>query len=457
MTCGTNLKSIAIQNFNPSGILFQTNVITTIVKMQLLTLSTYFLLLSTSSLMAFQVVPLQPRTSILQQSNTHQHPLSSRTVVFAKGFASSSSSSSKHKKKNQHSYASPTTLNKKTFLQKVQKTYGTSSSSSPSQQQQQIAKATQQIIEAQIQALPDPWKQAIQLYQQVRMHKAKLSQLSVYQQSQLPESVLASARHVESQLDQLLQTHQNLMIQPSDIHTLLQKITWDASADAKTARGLTGTMPTDIQKRIDQACTWIAETIVVGHDAELRMCLDVGCGFGTLVPQLRRVGIRDSQIHGVDLSDNMIDNARALYPDCQFLATDFWKFQPTIQNNNNNNPETSSSKTLSYHGILFCSSLHDFPDPQRTIQHAISLLHRPGGRLVIVHAQGAGHVQNQVMANPVLVPRALPTAEELVAWTTATEEKDGSWPKGRWIYSPAAPNTPRDREEGYLAVFETTE
>jgi 2-polyprenyl-3-methyl-5-hydroxy-6-metoxy-1,4-benzoquinol methylase len=394
--------------------------------------------------MAFQTVPMQ------QQSKRYRHPL-----VFAKGFGSSSSSKRKKNSKQQSS-TTPTTLNKKTILQKVQKTYGTSSASSASQQQQQIAKATQQIIEAQIQALSDPWKQAIQLYQQVRMHKAKMSQLSIYQQSQLPESVLTSARHFELQLQQLLHTHK---IPESDLHTILQKITWDASADAKTARGLIGTMPADIQKRIDRACTWLAEPILVGPDRDELRCLDVGCGFGTLVPSLRRAGIRDSQIHGVDLSENMIANARALYPDCQFFVTDFWKFQPKNENNNkkhDNDPEASSP--LLYHGILFCSSLHDFPNLQRTIQRALSLLHRPGGRLVIVHAQGAGHVQNQVLANPILVPRGLPTAEELVAWTndeSSSSNDSNQNPKGRWVHSPAAPNTPRDREEGYLAVFET--
>lgn len=178
-------------------------------------------------------------------------------------------------------------------------------------------------------------------------------------------------------------------------------------------------------------------------------CLDVGCGYGAIVPDLLDAGLRADQIHGLDLSAEMIRNAKTMYAGGPtFEVASFYDF--------------TNGPRLSKHvgAIIFCSSLHDLPDIPAAIRHAASLLHqhpvtpstpstslcRPR-YLVLVHAQGAQHVVAQMHANPVLVPRPLPDETEL---------RDLAARCGmRLVVAPAAPATPRDVAEGYLAVLET--
>jgi SAM-dependent methyltransferase len=181
------------------------------------------------------------------------------------------------------------------------------------------------------------------------------------------------------------------------------------------------------------------------------MCLDVGCGYGAIVPDLLDAGVRADQIHGLDLSAEMIRNAETMYAGGgpTFEVASFYDFK--------NDPRLSKN----IGAIIFCSSLHDLPDIPAAIRHAASLLHqhlatrsasstsslcRPR-YLVLVHAQGAQHVVTQMHANPVLVPRPLPDETEL---------RDLAAQCGmRLVVAPAAPATPRDVAEGYLAVLET--
>ena len=65
-----------------------------------------------------------------------------------------------------------------------------------------------------------------------------------------------------------------------------------------------------------------------------------------------------------------------------------------------------------FDGVIFCSALHDLSDQVTALQKAASLV-RSKGKLVVAHPQGASHVLRQSAANPVLVKRGLPTADEL--------------------------------------------
>ena len=77
---------------------------------------------------------------------------------------------------------------------------------------------------------------------------------------------------------------------PVDRHEIwLRKNNMDASADAKAARAITGDMPKDIVERVDKACEIVAEAVqAAGSDGK---CLDVGCGYGVLVPHLTECGV----------------------------------------------------------------------------------------------------------------------------------------------------------------------
>jgi 2-polyprenyl-3-methyl-5-hydroxy-6-metoxy-1,4-benzoquinol methylase len=189
----------------------------------------------------------------------------------------------------------------------------------------------------------------------------------------------------------------------------------------------------------------------LGDYDESLMCLDVGCGYGAIVPDLLDAGVRAEQIYGLDLSAEMIRNAETMYAGGgpTFEVASFYDFTT-------NGPRWSKKHVGA---IIFCSSLHDLPDIPAAIRHAASLLHQhpvtPSSTsslcrpryLVLVHAQGAQHVVTQMHANPVLVPRPLPDETEL---------RDLAAQCGmRLVVAPAAPATPRDVAEGYLAVLET--
>jgi ubiquinone/menaquinone biosynthesis C-methylase UbiE len=279
--------------------------------------------------------------------------------------------------------------------------------------------------------LPEHMHRAASLYQRLCVWNATLSRMSLYQQMQLPMQEMEQKKEMQDELNLIYYHHH---ISNTDLHNLFQKMTWDASADAKATRAvLSGTMSLHILQRIDRACAIIAEA--VQRSGSNGRCFDVGCGHGTLVPTFRKQ-LQDSQIYGLDLSTEMIRNARELYPLCHWEAGDFLQYP---------GPPVLPHEAPGFDGILFCSSLHDMPDCHAALAKAASLLRGPGSPLVLVHASGAGHVLQQVQANPVLVPRGLPTADELRAWAD-------HW-QMQLTMEPAAPNTPRDVTEGYLAVL----
>jgi 2-polyprenyl-3-methyl-5-hydroxy-6-metoxy-1,4-benzoquinol methylase len=304
---------------------------------------------------------------------------------------------------------------KKAVLSKLQKTYG---GTSP----QQIAQATQERIESSMESLPPHLQTATQLYQKLHKWDSHVRTLSILQQAQIPHTELDGAERARDELQRIYDKHQ---ISQVDVHNTFQQITWDASADAKAARAVTGDMPVELADRVDRACAIVAEA--VGSEGR---CLDVGCGFGVLVPFLTKAGrLNASQIHGIDLSPEMIRNAEQLYPGPAWEAVDFLKdFQDDE----------------GFEAVIFCSALHDMPDMEATVEKAWSLVN-PTGRMVVLHAQGASHVAKQTRANPVLVPRGLPTAEE---WRNSMGLEGANL-----VVKPANTREGEERE-GYLAVVE---
>ena len=332
------------------------------------------------------------------------------------GFGSKTSSSNKKQ------------VSQKTMLKRLEKKYGGTSA-------QQIGAGTQKIIEKAMSGLPPHLQMATKLYQQLRQWNARLETMSILEQANIPVPDIEGAKRAQDELERICAEHD---ISDNELHNVFQQITWDASADAKAARSIAGKMPADIAARIDKACSIVVDA--VERAGKQGRCLDVGCGFGTLVPNLLVSNkLQPSQIYGVDLSPEMIRNANEFYPDCNFEACDFLQYKGP--------PGGDAAASAGFDGILFCSALHDMPDPVLALRKAASLL-RPGGKLVVVHAQGALHVNKQVAANPVLVKRGLPDAEELQA--IVQDIQGGLSLETR----PAKAHTARDMEEGYLAVIE---
>lgn len=185
------------------------------------------------------------------------------------------------------------------------------------------------------------------------------------------------------------------------------------------------------QQPLCQVCSIVASTVQASSANDGR-CLDVGCGFGTIVPNLLSAGLEPNQIYGVDLSSEMIRNAVDLHPKCTFEAAEFLLYQ---------------GPSGGFDSIIFCSTLHDLPDQGAALRKASELL-RPQGSIVIVHAQGAGHVEKQVHSNPVLVRRGLPNEKEL---------RELAGDLGLSLAKiPALPNSAQDDDEGYLAVLQSS-
>ena len=126
----------------------------------------------------------------------------------------------------------------------------------------------------------------------------------------------------------------------------------------------------------------------------------------------------------------MIRNAQKLHGnEVTFVSGDFFQYQLPFDEDG-------------FASVLFCSSLHDMPDVMGAIEKSISLL-RKGGKLVLLHAQGASHVNQQVKSNHVMVPRGLPTVEELQAIEGV-----------KLIMEPADAKSKEESRDGYLAVLE---
>ena len=300
-----------------------------------------------------------------------------------------------------------------------------------------IAQGTQKRVNDAFQELPPHLYMATQLYQQLHQWNARKNTMSVLQQAQqLSESELEGARRAQEELDRICTEFQ---LTPHDLHNIFQQITWDASADAKAVRAMMGTMPTDIVSKIDRVAEIVAAA--VGRTGS---CLDIGCGYGVVVPHLLDSGLSPSQIHGIDLSPEMIKNAREQHPrGVHFEAVDF------IQDYNNNNDngsdeENQKQQGLLFEAVIFCSSLHDFSDWETAVRKAATLVQPRGGKLIVAHAQGASHVERQSNANPIMVKRGLPTAEELESLNLEGMTLD---------IRPAKAKSREEDKEGYLAVF----
>jgi SAM-dependent methyltransferase len=329
----------------------------------------------------------------------------------------------------------------------------------------EIAKGTERMIERTLQSQPSHVQLAIQLYRQ-------LPTLQGPNQSDKPNDHpspdLDGTQPIQMELNQLLQQHN---LTERDLHNLLQQATWDASAYAKMARALTGEMPIDTQRKVQKGCNLLfeyasqaaASTMIRSNDeyehektksAEkiLPTVLDVGCGFGVLVPFLKKAGFTSSQIHGVDLSPEMIHHAQetmmhqycddatkttvdgdGTLPSPTFTAVDFLSYHPP----------SATKKNSYHHGLIFCSSLHDMPNMMEvTLPKARDLLCPEGGVLVILHPQGASNVLAQARSNPTMVSRGLPTPSEL-------QNLEGF----ELIHAPAKAGSMAEAKEGYLAVL----
>jgi SAM-dependent methyltransferase len=255
-----------------------------------------------------------------------------------------------------------------------------------------IQKGTQSRIDAALASLPPHVREAATLYKEWTQFDALVSPMNDEDRNRLipPEQWEISSRD-RSKLDELMKEHS---LTENDLHNIYQRITWDASADAKATRAdIAGNkMKGDLQERITRACSLAVEAVgranAEGRKGKL---LDIGCGHGSIVPSLDLPDL-DSYV-GIDLSEEMIKNAVERYGHEKnkhgrgrvFVADDFLTHDFSVYAEDNS---SSKDSTEVFDAVIFCSSLHDLPDMENCIGRAASLL-LPGGKLIVVHAQGA--------------------------------------------------------------------
>ena len=310
-----------------------------------------------------------------------------------------------------------------------------------------VAAGTQARVDAALMALDPPVREAAELYATVARFAARVAPMTPADRRRLvtPEQEREAAEERE-RLQALLQEGG---LSARGLHNVYQRCTWDAAADAKaTQADVAGhRMKADLQSRVDRACA-VAVAATEGAGAEGKL-LDVGCGHGALVPTLAEAGLAQPDMYvGIDLSPEMVDQAVLRYGAARngrtgkgrtFVAGDFLDARDDAD---------LLGDDGSFDAVLLCSTLHDLPDAEAGVARAAALLRAPGGKLVVVHAQGAGHVLGQHRANPVLVRRGLPTAQEWEGMVEAHPEWGLALETG-----PAAPGSDREMEEGYLAVL----
>lgn len=316
------------------------------------------------------------------QTLTHhifKQPKQCQTVIFAGGgFGTKKSTGPSKMKKMNHNQAKKAT-------QQLTEKYGGD-----------IKAGTISRINAALSSLPPHLKEATSLYKQLLSFDALIAPMTKTDRERLiPSERWKISSRDRSRLEELMEKHS---FTETDLHNIYQKITWDASADAKaTNADIAGNkMKGDLQNRITKACSIAVEAITKAN-AEDRTgkLLDVGCGHGSIIPSLLGLPL-DSYI-GIDLSEEMIKNAIQRYGyeknklgrARMFVADDFLTHDFSVYVDPN--PDTAVARADSdgiFDAVIFCSSLHDLPDMESSIGKAVTVL-RSGGVLVVVHAQGA--------------------------------------------------------------------
>jgi trans-aconitate methyltransferase len=101
--------------------------------------------------------------------------------------------------------------------------------------------------------------------------------------------------------------------------------------------------------------------------------LDLGCGTGPLTHDIAQAGV---QVIGIDRSPDMIEKARAMYPDLKFQVADARTFTFPYQ----------------FDAIFSNATLHWIKEAEAVIEHIAAAL-KPGGRLVAEFG-GRGNVNS---------------------------------------------------------------
>lgn len=204
---------------------------------------------------------------------------------------------------------------------------------------------------------------------------------------------------------------------------ILNQITWDASASFRHQRHSTMAISESAERFMQQVATWCLPNAA----SSANNILDCGTGDGILVRFLKKV-VQETkkqssisptfQLLGIDLSENMINIAKGMYPDHLFRHIGFMEYCASTMD-----PKFVPDV------VVFNECLHYFHDTSEALHHADSLFVPSGNhdsvdvtapprrvRIVVSHPKGFNNVILQRSVNHHLVPSLLPTKEEVISF-----------------------------------------
>lgn len=131
--------------------------------------------------------------------------------------------------------------------------------------------------------------------------------------------------------------------------------------------------------------------------------LDVGTGTGALIVHFLELGVKQENITGIDLSEDMLKNARERFAQVNFIRADILDADTVIGTPNQ------------FDAIFFNACFGNLFDQKMALEKTHALL-RSGGSIVISHPLGKKFVKALHDADPDIVPHLLPDTEQLNAW-----------------------------------------
>lgn len=137
--------------------------------------------------------------------------------------------------------------------------------------------------------------------------------------------------------------------------------------------------------------------------SESSQVLDVGTGTGALITHFLSLGLKEQNITGVDLSDEMLKNAQERFPKVNFVKADILDADTVIGNSNQ------------FDAVFFNACFGNLFDQKLALQKTATLIH-PEGCIIISHPLGKRFVKALHDSDPQIVPFLLPEREQLEIW-----------------------------------------
>lgn len=144
----------------------------------------------------------------------------------------------------------------------------------------------------------------------------------------------------------------------------------------------------------------IAESAGLNEGSQV---LDVGTGTGALIVHFLELGVKQENITGVDLSDEMMNFARERFPKVNFIKADVLDADTVIGTANQ------------FDAVFFNACFGNIFDQKLALKKTHDLL-RSGGSIVISHPLGKRFVKALHDSDPEIVPHFLPEKDQLTEW-----------------------------------------